>query len=235
MPTFFTRERIATFVVILALLVGLYLNNAQKTAQLDQKQAEISYYRDAAGNSHARIEQLVLSVSQMKAVTDSIAGVLKIKPSQINRYVTISAAIDTVVKPQYIPVIVHDTVRVGDTVRIDSLPGYKIDFKDSSFLSIQGTVPSKEGLRVSLKAGLSFTEYSKRGKVLGLPLGPKQTFIDVGTNNPYLTFSRAASYKVADKRVLRLSPGVGVGLNYNPFIYRLQPGLQAGLYLTYSR
>lgn len=203
----------------------------QALKDLAAAKQEVKYWKDESGNAHATIKKVMYEKEQMKSEVDSIAKVLKIKPKKIIQYVQATAKIDTIIKPEYTTVVIKDTIKIGDTTRVDSTIGYKLDYRDSVFLSIKGVVPSKEGLQVKAQATLSVTDYWKRKWFLG----KKKYYFDIGTDNPYITFTNAKSLTLRPPPKLRIRPGIGVGINYNQTTHKLSPGFQFGIYLFRSR
>jgi hypothetical protein len=228
---FFTRERLIWASLVLFLLLGLYLTRSQDREKLLSAQATLQTYKDQNGLSHARIEVLEASQKELSQQADSLSHLIGIRPKTLAQYIKGDLRIDTLIKPQYEKILVHDTTRVGDTLYTDSTTRYKIHFQDSSFLSLEGTVPSKEGLQITLGAQAQVITYYKKSGWFG----PRQLVADLSTNNPYLKITNAQAYVLKPPAKLRIRPGLGIGLNYNPLTHTLSPGVQAGLYLFKSR
>jgi hypothetical protein len=200
-------------------------------ARLERTNQQVIYWKDQSGNAHATLKKVQREKSQIKKEVDSIAAVLKIKPKTITSYIEADAKVDTIIKPEYTTTTIHDTVRIDGGFRIDTILAYKVDYQDSVWLSIKGTVPSKDGLKVTLQAKISVTEFWQRKWFLG----KKNHYIDITTDNPYITLSNAKSLHLRPSPRFRVRPGIGVGVTYDPISRTYTPGLQAGVYIFFSR
>lgn len=220
---------------LLALFLFFWLRSCSRNKDLETElkasKQSVKYWQDESGNAHARLKKVEYEKKEMKKQVDSIAAVLKIKPKTIKSYIQADAKIDTVLKPEYIPVYITDTIQIGDSIRIDSILAYQLDYQDSVWLSIKGTVPSKSGLQVSLQTKISVTEFYKKKWFLG----KKHHYIDIGVDNPYIKLSNAQSYHLKPPARLRIRPGIGLGVTYDPINQRFVPGIQGGIYIFRSR
>jgi hypothetical protein len=222
---YLTRDRIILATLVICLLFALTCNNSQKNRIIEEKNNELTRWRDAEGNEHARV--LVLEkekVFLMKEV-DSISQVLGIKPKQVVKYVKGDLLIDTVLRDTGKLVVLVDTVYKNgklDTVK-------HITYNDPPHLSIDAT---DDSIKVRLNAQINTVEYFKRKKVLGLAIGKKTYYEDISTNNPYISITNASSSKAAPKKKLHISPSAGVGLYYDPLLKRAGAGVIGGITIT---
>lgn len=231
-------ERITLITLILVLLLVFTCNHKRQEKQITQSELEAKNWRDKYGNAHSTATQQVLTPEESKRIYDSIADVLDIPPRVITRYVTTDAGIDTVIVADRQVVTVHDTVWKDGVPVVTDRKVFDINYTDPTnpnWLSIKGQVPSNpQTFDVKLNAKLNFTEYSKRTGFLGI-FGKKQYYTDIGTDNPYINITNGKSYLTDKKATLKVRPGIGIGLNYNPFTKELSPGVQAGIYLFKSK
>lgn len=226
--------RIGFFAFLLIAILSWFQTCKKKNealAKLEQSEKQVIYWKDESGNTHATLKKVQYEKAQMRKQVDSIAEVLKIKPKQITTYIEADAKIDTVIKPVYTTTYLRDTIKVGDSIRVDSIIAYKLDFKDSVWLSIKGTVPSKDGLQVTLQAKISVTEFYTKKWFLGRKTG----YFDITTDNPYINLTNAKSLTLRPSPKFRIRPGIGVGITYDPIKKTYNPGIQAGFYLFFSR
>lgn len=221
--------------ILLILVVFMFMrinscNSARQDREMKELKDSAQIYKDQSGNEHAKFQEATLQNDQMQEVVDSMAKALKLKPKQVIKYVKAGFVIDTVL------VAKSDTITVTDTITGEKIVSYKLDFQDSSFLKVHAIVPQNpQKIEVGLNADVTLTEYWKRKKVLGLSIGKKVYYSDIGTNNKYINISNAQSYKLADQPKLRIKAGIGIGVNYDPFTRTIHPGIQAGIYLSRSR
>jgi len=232
-----TYERISFILIILVLLLVATCNIKKKDRIISTQTGQLDSLRDANGNAHTRGEIAVVSAEEMNRITDSIAKVIGTKPKTIYRYITTTAGIDKTVTGTRSIITVYDTVYVHDTMKLVPRNAFFVDFhdpKNPNWLSIQGIVPSNpQTFKVGLQAKLTYTDYYKKTGFLGL--GAKKYYTDIGTDNPYITFTGGTTIQREPKATWKIRPGVGVGLNYNPLTKNFSYGVQAGVYLFKSK
>lgn len=219
--------------LFITILVFLYLDSCSRqkaNRELAAAKGEATYWKDQFGNEHVRLSETILALKDMRKEVDSIAKVLKIKPKTITRYIKTNLGIDTVL------VGTVDTVYQKDTItkKVDTL--YELDYRDSNFISVHARVPTKpQYIKIGVNADLAITDFYKRRKILGLRIGKKDGYTDIGTNNPYIKISNAESIRKQLTPKLRLKTGFGIGATYDPFTRSIHPGIQIGVYLIRSR
>ncbi len=231
---YITKERLVYITIIILLLLFTTLNNTEKNQIISKEQAKAKVWKDKYGNEHATVEELIVNNLEMNFIVDSISKVLKIKPKQVTSYVKAKASIDTTITLQKPDTVLKiDTVTLDDgSTRLDTTIQYKLSFRDSTFLSIEGVVPeSPQTLKVKAEAKISVTDYWKRKWFLG-----KKTFYtDITTNNPYIHLDGAQSVKREPKPTLKIRPAIGFGGTYTPLSQKIYFGPQAGIYLFLSK
>lgn len=219
---------VGIFVVLFLLRLNT-CNHQGKTPPLTGVDSA-KYWKDKYGNEHATLTQMSLDKEDLQKRVDSIANVLKIKPKQVISYAKGKVIVDTVLVPDVVEVPVHDTITNTDYI------AYDLNYSDSTFIHIKGRIPSNpQKLEIGVTANIVMTDYWKRKKVLGLRIGKKEHYTDIGTDNPYIKLTNAESFKLKDQPKLRLKTGVGIGLNLDPFTRTVHPGIQVGIYLIRSR
>lgn len=233
---YLTSDRLLLFAIILVLLFVATCHRKKKDPQTIVTPEAVNW-RDKYNNEHAKVVLLSLEKGEMSKKVDSLAKILKIKPKQVTKYVKADVKIDTIVTARL------DTITKTDTItgKVDTL--YSLNFMDSStfeknkkFIEIQATVPSNpQKIRIAVWADIVVADYWERKKILGMSIGRKVYYTDIGTDNPYIQITNAQSARSKDQPRLRLKTGLGVGVNYDPFTHRLSPGIQLGIYLIRTR
>lgn len=215
---------IVLLLILFARIQSCQTSRADK--RLKEQQDSTKYWTDKYGNAHAELQEIILEKEQMKKQVDSISEVLKIKPKQVIKYIKADLIVNTVLVTDV------DTVKITDTAGVGTIV-YDIKYRDSTFLSLEGRVPSNpQKFKIGLNAQITYTEYWKRKKILGLKIGSKERFIDLGTNNPYVTLDNAKAYKLKPDRKLKVKTGIGIGVTVNPITGKILPGVQFGIFLT---
>lgn len=239
-------QRYAKPWVLFGLLIVIFLlvdscNRKKRDREISELKKEVQYWKDESGNAHAKLQESLLTQEDMREKVDSIAKVLNIKPKQVTRYVKVGLGVDTTVTAKVTPKVdpkKNDTIPCpeGGSVVVEK-PTYLLEYSDSTFLRIKATVPSDpQQIEVGLNANLTFTNYYKRKKVLGIiPVGKKVEYIDIGTDNPYIKITNAEAARIIPKPKLKVRAGIGFGLTYDPWSKTINPGIQMGLYLIRSK
>lgn len=231
---YLTYDRILLFGIILLILLVSTCNKRKRNEALKGEQESAQIWSDMFGNEHAKVKQLTQEKEDMKRQVDSIAEVLKIKPKTITKYVKAKAKIDTTVKGSPGEVIIYDTIWADDgSFRIDTVKEKTLDFVDTSKVPSPLEIHAKgDSLSVKVDIDLSVVDYYKRTRVLGLRIGKKVHYTDIGTNNPYVKFNGAESYKKVEKPPLKLRTGFGLGLSFNPITGKVTPGITIGAFFS---
>lgn len=219
-------------IILLFLLVFAYTFK-KKNQELAEKDKQFKTWVDKNGNSHVKTEIAPVSKEERQRVYDSIARILNQKPRTIIYYTQAAASVDTNLIIKRHSFVTHDTVRLADgSIVVHDTLRYKLDYQDKDYLKVSGIVPQDpQRLDVKLNANLTFTKYFKKKWFLG----PKTYFTDVGTDNPYITFTGSKSFETTPSPTWKIRPGIGVGVGYNPFTQKISPEVQAGIYLFRSK
>lgn len=152
-------------------------------------------YKDDSGHIHYEYKPEQPSkevVQKLVPFVDSVAKALDIKAKQVEDIVTIS----TETKDSQVAFLQK---------RIDSLKRVSYYYKDKYLqLMIKAGNPTdtldKGSFDFKYDADLSINQYWKRKKFLGLPLGAKETYIDVSSNDPRTTVMGMKKYTVKQKQ-----------------------------------
>jgi hypothetical protein len=151
---------------------------------------EIVRYRDSSGISHIITDPAFREVihrealnqsSPLRPYLDTIARALSIKSDQVEQVTILSTRMkedNTVLKEQ--------VAQLKDSIR-------NYTFNDKwlkAILKVPGTQnPGIDSatLDMTYDADLNIKQYSKRKRLLGLPIGELQSFTDIGSNDPRTT------------------------------------------------
>lgn len=188
----------------------------------------VHHYRDNGGTDHAEkpVAEASLKVieASYKKTIDSLTGLLKIKPKQVNEIVQAGTLVESYFRPDinYIPnsIPFHDTINIcGDTIFPSSI---EINYQDA-WLTLRGVLNEDSSWHYSLRDSLSFITYKKKTGFL-----KRELFLDAFSMNPGSTITGLTAIKITEARPKKWAVALFGGYGWNG----KQWGLVGGAGLT---
>ena len=179
---------------------------------------QIDYWKDEAGNEHARQETLEVENAALIAKADSIAHALGVKVKQLEG----QTIVHTVIADQATVPVIKDPVT--------GLPTFGID---SAYWKLKGVIDSMGRVHISdtMLADISIVPYwQRKHKLLGIRYGQIQHYTDITSDNPALKITGATSYRIRVKEPSRWGLCVMAGVDIS-----LRPTVAAGISYTFLR
>lgn len=160
----------------------------------------ISAYRDSNRVEHVVVSTKINSIiekeatqkaSELKPIVDNIAKSLDIKSNQLEGGMQINTR------------ILQDSIKFLRK-QLDNANRTTYYYKDKYLSLAVRTSDNSDTLDngsfdFSYDASLNITQYWKRNKFIGLPLGAKHSFTDISSNDPRVTISGVRKYTVVQK------------------------------------
>jgi hypothetical protein len=214
-----TLHRYVIVALIAAIAIVSFKACVKRGEKIDQykeavqvQNGEISRYHDAAGHQHAKVALQQADINFLKALhakeIDSILYLLKAKDKQLQSITMAGLSSTGSIKPSI------------DTINVDSSnKDYNIVYNDR-WLSLKGSIGSKNYIKYSYRDSLVFTTLKTKRLIQ----------IDAFSLNPNTTFTSLTSLRVPIPKPKRfgIGPYVGYGYNGERFI------TNAGLSIHYS-
>jgi hypothetical protein len=161
----------------------------------------ISEYRDSNNAQHVVVASKINSIiekgavqkaSELKPIVDNIAKSLDIKSDQLESGMQINTR------------ILQDSIKFLRK-QLDNANQTTYYYKDK-YLSLAVRTNNnptdtldKGNFDFAYDASLNITQYWKRNKFLGIPLGAKNSFTDISSNDPRVTISGVKKYTISQK------------------------------------
>jgi hypothetical protein len=232
---------ISVVILILVLLFSLKqcannintLEEYKKTLSL--KDQQIQYWKDSAGRSHAKVQEIVASEEVIRTVykkeLDSIAHILDIKAKQIKEYISV---ITNSKGNGSGTLIIHDTVtkQTSDSVLIHDTTGYSLKVYDG-YLNFNADINKNltYTYQYSFIDSLGITKYYKKRGLFGLK---KDYYVDVFSSNKNTTITGLKQFRISDiQKPKPFSLTVGAGASF--INGAIRPTISATLGITIIR
>ncbi len=162
------------FCITILSIVGRSCTSQKRTALIQHYEKLISdegretkKWKDAYGNEHITAVQLKLEKEVVESANIEQARLLKIKPKQIQGVTKYTTSVDTF--------FVFDTSYQDPWITLKYV---------------------HDTLNLTMRDSLSIVQYQKRNKILFLPIGKKQTYIDIYNRNKHIKLGGVITYSV---------------------------------------
>lgn len=167
-----------------------------KVVNLDDsfKAPIITQYKDSSGSQHVVVSTKINSIIDKEATqkASEIAKSLDIKPNQLENGIIVDTR------------VLQDSISFLNR-KLDSSNRVTYYYKDK-YLSLAVRTSNnptdtldKGNFDFSYDASLNITQYWKRNKFLGIPIGSKNSFTDISSNDPRTTIMGVKKYTVVQR------------------------------------
>lgn len=187
----------------------------------------VSEYKDSDKLKHVVVNTKINSIiekeatkkaSELQPIINSIAKSIDVKPNQIEGGITVSTQ------------LLQDSIEFLKK-QVDNANKTTYYYKDK-YLSLavrtnNSDTLDKGSFDFAYNADLNIVQYWKRNKILGIPLGAKNSFTDISSNDPRVSILGVKKYTVVQKE-----PEFGLRLqalgayNFNNKIFSTGPSLR---------